>query len=229
MDFKKQDFMIEVLKRKCSIEDIFRYGRILEIDKNSYYGEQCTLYMNIEKFIEKVYNLGKEDELYDMLLKYMNPIEGVGDRTSDKFGKLFNAILGKLSEIDEDDLEFNEDEFINPIKFEKKMREKAKFNEDIIQVGLNLKADISVLRRKAYSLDYKNYNKMTQRLARYYINVICNKYPTYEYNSNKRYTVLYNNLVEMIPEELFNSDEDIEENIEGIIFDTISKCLIFNE
>ena len=109
------------------------------------------------------------------------------------------------------------------------MREKAKFNEDIIQVGLNLKADISVLRRKAYSLDYKNYNKMTQRLARYYINVICNKYPTYEYNSNKRYTVLYNNLVEMIPEELFNSDEDIEENIEGIIFDTISKCLIFNE
>ncbi|CEQ11119.1 Uncharacterised protein [[Clostridium] sordellii] len=229
MEFKRQSFIIEILRKKCSIEDIFEYGRMLEIDKNSYYVEQSTLYMNIEKFVDKVYNLGKEEELYYMLLKYVNTFESVGDRTSDKFGKLFNAILEKLSEIDEDDLELNENEFVDPIKFEKKMREKAKFNEDIITTGLSRKADISVLRRKAYSLDYKNYNKMTQRLARYYITVICNKYPPDEWNSNKRYRILYNSLIEMIPQQLFDADDDIEENTEGIIFDTIAKCLIFNE
>ncbi|WP_148551773.1 hypothetical protein [Paraclostridium bifermentans] len=229
MELITQSFIIEVLRRKCSIDDIFEYGRILGIDKNLYYAEQSPLYMNIERFVDKVYNLGKEKELYYMLLKYLNTSEDVGDRTSDRFGKLFNVILEKLSGIDEDDLEFNENEFIDPIEFERKMREKAKFNEDIITTGLSIKADISVLRRKAYSLDYKNYNKMTQRLARYYRNVICNKYPTDEYNSDKRYRVLYNRLVEMIPQELFESDDDIEENIEGIIFDTISKCLIFNE
>lgn len=109
------------------------------------------------------------------------------------------------------------------------MREKARLNEDIVKAGLRIKPDISVLRRKAYALDYKKYEKLIQKMAKYYMYTVCHRYPLGEYNSSYRFQCLYNDLSSMIPQELYEKDDSIDEKIEGIIFDTLSRCLIFNE
>ena len=66
-------------------------------------------------------------------------------------------------------------------------------------------------------------------LARYYKYNICVKYPVKDFDANIRFAHLYNSLILMVPDELYEKDVKIEEYVEGIIFDTISKCLIFNE
>lgn len=223
-----QEEIVKILRDKSKLEDIFSYGRMIGISKNDYYAPGMTLNMIIENFIEVVYQKEQQENLKEIINRQLSKRITISDRAADRFGKLFNIILDKLNTIDEKNYELAESKLIDPIEFEDKMRNKAKLSEDIVRLGIRIKPDISVLRRKANALDYNKYMKMIEKLSDYYINHICEQYPIGEFNADKRYRALNNALLSMVKEELYDEDDDIEDTVKGIIFDTIAHCLIFN-
>lgn len=225
-----KDEIVSELNQNFDKHDLFSIGRRLGIDCTDFYVDQSIHKDNVERFVTKIDQINKLEELYEIIKKNDRVTQvsiSTSDRTAIKFGKLFNSILEGLSDIEEKD--FKESDLFTPTDFEEKMRKKAKLGEDIINIGIKIKPDISVLRRKAYNLDYTKYNLMINKLSRFYRQNICKKYPIAEYNSSHRFNALYDELLNMVPEELFDIDDNIDEKVEGIIFDTISQCLIFNE
>ena len=61
------------------------------------------------------------------------------------------------------------------------------------------------------------------------MHTICVKYPVGIVPSSERFSRLYNEILNVIPDKLYDEIEDVEVNVEGLIYETISKCLIFNE
>lgn len=131
------------------------------------------------------------------------------DKAAEKFSMLLNSFLDKLSDIDEEN--FPESELFDPMEFEDKMRNKAKLSEDIIKQGILLKSDIIVLSRKAYAFDYGKYSKLIQKLSKFYLYKVCEKFPRNEFDANKRFAELRKALIHMIPDELYDRDDDTEE------------------
>lgn len=229
-ELKEQDDLIELIIQSYSEGDILSASRRIGIDPKEFYAEGLTIKKLANDFVLRVYQLGKVSQLNEYVAQTrvgINSRINISDKSAEKFSLLLNNFLEKLNDIDEAD--FEESELFDPIEFEDKMRNRAKLSEDIIKQGILLKPDIVVLRRKANALDYGKYSKLIQKLAKYYIFNICGKYPSNEYSANRRFIELRKELLEMIPEALYDKDDETEEYIDGIIFDTISKCLIFND
>lgn len=222
--------LVQHVANKCNREDILSLSRCIGVNPNDFDSDVVSIRQLSERFITRAFQLGREDDLIQQLTNRKEiglSKLSVSDKSAEIFGELLNLFLDGFNDIDEKD--FEESELFNPIEFEEKMRNKAHLSEDIVRAGINIKSDVTVLRRKAYALDYKKYNKLIQKLARYYMHTICVLYPVDQYDSSKRFSYLFNALLAMIPSELYERDVDIEDKVEGIIFDTISKCLIFNE
>ena len=227
---KEQNDLIQLISRSCDEQDILSVSRELGIDSSEFYARSLTMRRLAEDFVQRVYQLGKQEKLKECIRKKsINQFSkiSINNKSAEKFSTFLNDVLNKLSNIDEEN--FPESELFEPIEFEDKMRNRAKLSEDIIIQGINMKPDIIVLRRKAYAFDYKKYSTLIQKLAKYYLYTICREYPRDQYDANKRFVILRNTLIDMISEELYSRDDEIEEYIDGIIFDTISKCLIFND
>lgn len=229
-DLKAKEELIQLIFKSYNEQDILSMSRNLGIDSADFYVKEATLKKIANDFVERVYQLGKEKELKDYLSNNCRSMISqikTNDKAAEKFSMLLNSFLDKLSDIDEEN--FPESELFDPIEFEEKMRNKAKLSEDIIKQGVLLKSDIIVLRRKAYAFDYGKYSKLIQKLSKFYLYKVCESFPRNEYDANKRFGELRKALIHMIPDELYDRDDDTEEYVEGIIFDTISKCLIFND
>lgn len=230
LDLKAKEKLIQFVSRSYNEQDILSISRNIGIDPVDFYVKGVPLKTTANDFIERVYQLGKAKDLekyitnnrWDMLSQI-----NTNDKAAEKFSILLNSFLDKLSDIDEEN--FPESELFDPIEFEDKMRNKAKLSEDIIKQGVLLKSDIIVLRRKAYAYDYGKYSKLIQKLTKYYLYKVCEKFPRDEFDANKRFGELRKALIDMIPDDLYDRDDDTEEYVEDIIFDTISKCLIFND
>ncbi|MBU3072846.1 hypothetical protein [Clostridium estertheticum] len=226
----KQDKLIQMITCDCDRSDILSISRSIGIRPSDFDSPNLPMRQLAEDFVTRAFQKGKSEELLkEVNLRKIGLVSknSVGDKSVEIFMKLLNHFLNKFDDIEEK--EFDESELFDPIEFEEKMRVRANLSEDIVRAGVRIKSDITVLRRKAYALDYKKYKTLIQKLAKYYMYTICIKYPLNEFDSNTRFGHLYNELLAMIPDELYENDSNIEEKIEGIIFDTISKCLIFNE
>lgn len=229
-DLQQQEDLIQLMASNCKKEDILSFSRKIGIPQSDFYVDTIPMRELSERFVNRAVQLGKDDELSVLFKERERNIivkNTVSDKSAELFGKLLNHFMEKFDYIEGKD--FNESELFDPIEFETKMREKARLNEDIVRTGIRLKSDIVVLRRKAYALDFKKYEALTQKLARFYMHNVCVKYPIGQYDASTRFSYLYNTLCSMITEELYEKDSDIEEKVEGIIYDTISKCLIFNQ
>ncbi|MDI9215601.1 hypothetical protein [Clostridium tertium] len=229
-NLQKQEELIQLITSDCDRNDILSISRCVGIHPSEFYSEAIPVRQLAEGLVSRVFQKGKGDKLItEVHQRKLNLVSkgNVSDKSAEIFGKLLNHFLEGFNDIEEK--EFDESELFDPMEFEEKMRVRAKLNEDIVRNGIRIKSDITVLRRKAYALDYKKYELLIQKLARYYMHTICVKYPLVEYDSNARFSHLYNALLSMIPDTLYENDIEIEEKVEGIIFDTISKCLIFNE
>lgn len=227
MELERQSNLVQKVSRCFSKPDFLECARKLGIHSFEFYSEQTPNIDLAERFVERVYQLEKESQLEDYLIT-KNMKLNTSNRSAEAFGKLLNVMLEEFDKTDKSE-DFKESELINPIDFEKKMREKAHLSEDLIQAGINIKPDIVVLRKKAKALNYSSYEKLIQKLAKFYIHTICVKYPVETVPSSERFSRLYNEILNIIPDKLYNEIEDIEANVEGLIYETISKCLIFNE
>lgn len=181
---------------------------------------------SVHKFIEIVEQQEKTDKLVQVLREkraYKQiPKNHLNFRLTSLFSDLFHELIDKLPNSEEKD--FEESELFDPLEFEEKMINKAKFSQDRVNIGIISKTDISILRRKAYNIGYKDYEKLRTKIARFYINDICIKYPPNEYDADFRFSELFKVLYSMVKDKF----EDVDELVEGIIYDIISKCLIFN-
>ena len=227
---KEQEEIIELMKQSYSEEDILSVSRKIGVPQSEFWASGLTTGRLANDLVSRAYQLNKGQLLKKVISERPNMFEmkiNISDKSAVKFSRVLNKFLEKLSDIGEKD--FQESDLFEPIQFEEKMRNKAKLSEDIIMQGVMLKSDITVLRRKANAFDYSQYKNLIQKLATYYIYTICVKYPVNEYAANRRFAELRLALLEMISDELYYNDDDIETYVDGIIFDTISKCLIFNE
>lgn len=227
---REQEYLIQIILQSYNEQDVLSASRSLGVDPNSFYAEGINHGKLANDFVTRVYQLGKQNELSEYIASSGRGVLSqinVNDKSAEKFSLLLNNFLDKLSDIDGED--FPESALFDPIEFEDKMRNKAKLSEDIIKQGVLMKPDIIVLRRKANAFDYSKYSKLIQKLAKYYLYRVCERFPRDKYDANYRFVELRKALVKMIPDNLLDKEDDIEEYVEGIIFDTISKCLIFND
>lgn len=227
---REQDDLVQIISQSYDEQDILSASRNLGINYQDFYAEGVSHRKLADEFVRRVYQLGKQKELSEYIANNGRGVLSqinVNDKSAEKFSLLLNNFLDKLSDIDGED--FPESELFDPIEFEDKMRNRAKLSEDIIKQGVLMKPDIIVLRRKANAFDYSKYSKLIQKLAKYYLYRVCEQFPRDKYDANCRFVELRKALVKMIPDNLFDKEDDIEEYVEGIIFDTISKCLIFND
>lgn len=227
---REKEDLIQLISQSYNTQEILSTSRTLGIDPNDFYAEGVTHKKIADDFVTRVYQLEKESELSQYIMNNHRELLSqinTNDKAAEKFSLLLNSFLDKLSDIDEE--EFPESALFDPIEFEGKMRNKAKLSEDIIRQGVLLKPDIIVLRRKANAFDYSRYKKLIQKLAKYYLYRVCVEYPRDKFDANRRFVELRKSLMDMVPDDLYERDDDIEEYVEGIIFDTISKCLIFND
>lgn len=227
---KEQGDIIDLISKTCNEQDVLSISRELGIDPKDFYATGITIVTLANNFVVRVYQLGKETELIEYLgikkKTFFSNIK-ISNKSAERFSLLFNSFLDGLADIDEAD--FPESDLFSPIEFEDKMRNKAKLSEDIIKQGVIMKSDITVLRRKANALDYVKYKKLIQKLAKHYLYKICDEYPRDKYDANQRLIALRKSLLQMVPEDLYDRDDEVEEYVDCIIFDTISKCLIFND
>lgn len=229
-ELQEQEEVIQLLIESYNEVDILSASRRLGIDSSEFYARGVTIAALANDFVIRVYQKGKSKELNDYIASErigINSNLNISNKSAEKFSILLNYFLDNLSDIPEAD--FEESELFDPIEFEEKMRHRANLSEDVIRQGITLKPDIVVLRRKANAFDYEKYSKLIQKLAKFYMYVVCGKFPRDKYSANERFTELRKALLCFIPEDLYDRDDDIEEYIDGIIFDTISKCLIFND
>lgn len=227
MELERQSNLVQEVSRCFSKHDFLECARKLEIRSSEFYSEQTPNIDLAERFVERVCQLERENQLDDYLIN-KNIKLNTNNRSAEAFGKLLNVMIEEFDKTDKFE-DFKESELINPIDFEEKMREKAHLSEDLIQAGINIKPDIVVLRKKAKALNYSNYENLIQKLAKFYIHTICVKYPVETVPSSERFSRLYHEILNIIPDKLFYEIEDIETNVEGLIYETISKCLIFNK
>lgn len=230
LKLKEKEDLIQLVSQSYNIQDILSISRNLGIETIDFYAEGVPKRKLANDFIDRVYQLGKASNLIEYITNNRRDVLSqinTNDKAAEKFAILLNSFLDKLCDIDEED--FPESALFDPIEFEDKMRNKAKLSEDIIKQGILLKSDIIVLRRKAYAFDYEKYSKLIQKLAKFYLYKICEKFPRDQYDANKRFGELRKALIDMIPDDLYDKDDETEKYVEGIIFDTISKCLIFND
>jgi len=223
-DFERKDSMITRIRSSFSPNDLLDCSRQLSIEKNEFYNENLPMNALTEKFVERVYQQEKQNDLETYLHIKKHKLT-TSDKSAQSFGKLLNVILKEFDK-SEESIDFEESELFEPIEFEGKMRNKAKLSEDIIAAGIRIKPDIVVLRRKAKALNCNSYDKLIQKLARFYKYDICTEYPITTVSSAIRFNMLYKAIEDIIPDDLYDEIEDIEMNIEGLIYDTISKCLI---
>ncbi|WP_346911077.1 hypothetical protein [Faecalicatena orotica] len=227
---REQEEVIQLLIESYNEVDILSASRKLGIDPSGFYANGITIAKLANDFVIRVYQLGKNKELNDYIARERIGIDSkinISNKSAEKFSLLLNSFLDNLSDIDGED--FAESDLFDPIEFEDKMRNRAKLSEDVIRQGITLKPDIVVLRRKANALDYEKYSKLIQKLAKFYLYIICEKFPRDKCSANERFAELRKALLRFIPDNLYDKDDEIEEYIDGIIFDTISKCLIFND
>ncbi|AVQ47461.1 hypothetical protein C7M60_17480 [Clostridium botulinum] len=242
MQLIEKDYVIRTIPKYYNNMDIKSIGRKLDIPEGDFYADGLTMSILSDKLVERVFQLSKYEDLKSIInedsdLKRINffndlpkdyyssdPLDNVKAKS---FGKFYTTLLSQLDNLEEKD--FDESELIEPVKFEEKMRHKAKLNEDIINGGIALKNDIVSLRKRANALDYSSYDKLLQRIGRIYRNILCSQYPEDEVLSSIRYRKLYNVLYSCVPDEIKEDCEDIDMYVEGIIYDTIAHCLIFNK
>lgn len=242
MELLEKDYIIKNIPLYYNQLEIKSIGRRLGIPESDYYVESLPPANISDNLIERVAQLSKYQDLKAIInedkdLKrpnfFMNfakeyyKKDSLDNIKAENFGKFFTALLCKLDNLTEKD--FEESELITPIEFEDKMREKANLSEDIVRAGLVLKNDIVSLRKRANALDYKEYEKLLQRIGRIYRNTICNIYPEDTVSSSKRFRALYKLINDNVPDYIKNSCEDIDMYVEGLIYDTIAHCLIFNQ
>ncbi len=242
VDTFELDYIIRTIPNYYNRVDIKSIGRKLGINESDYYVESLPLLNVSENLVNRIRQLTKCEELKDIISA--DPVlkrpdffsnfacdyytkDSLNNIKAESFGKFFTALLGNLDNLEEKD--FEESELIPPIEFEDKMREKAKLNEDIVRSGLVIKNDIVSLRKRANALDYKQYEILLQRIGRIYRNTICNIYPEDTVVSSKRFRKLYILIQENIPSDIKENCEDLDIYIEGLIYDTIAHCLIFNQ
>lgn len=209
------------------MNDFLSCARQLGIDRSEFFSEQTENIVLAERLVERVFQLEKENLLVDFLIAKKMKLN-TSNRSAEAFGRLLNAMLEEFDKTDKSE-EFKECDLIKPIDFEEKMRNKAQLSEDLVEAGIKIKPDIVVLRKKAKALNYSSYEKLIQKLAKFYIHIICVKYPVKMVSSSERFSVLYNEILNIIPDRLYDEIEDVEANVEGLIYETISQCLIFNE
>lgn len=226
-ELERRSYLVNEVINHFGNHDFLECSRKLGIQKAEFYNELIPKVDLAERFIERVYELEKENELDNYLIT-KNTGLSTSNRSAESFGKLLNAILEEFDKTDKSE-DFKECDLFKPIEFEEKMRKKAQLSEDLIEAGIRIKPDIVVLRKKARALNYSNYEKLIQKLARFYKHSICVNYPVGTVSSSERFSRLYNAIENIIPERLYHEVEDIETNIEGLIYETISQCLIFNE
>lgn len=227
MELERKSILVQEISRCFSSHDFLDCARKLDIQSSEFFSEKTPNIDLAERLVERVFQLEKESQLENYLVT-KNMKLNTSNKSAEAFGKLLNVMLEELDKTDKSE-DFKESELINPIDFEEKMREKAHLSEDLIQAGINIKPDIVVLRKKAKALNYSSYEKLIQKLAKFYIHTICVKYPVETVPSSERFSRLYHEILNIIPDKLYNEIEDVEANIEGLIYETISKCLIFNE
>jgi hypothetical protein len=242
IELLEKEYIIRTIPQCYNQLDIKSIGRKLGIPESDYYVDYITLANLSDNLVQRIFQLSKYEELKviineDQELKrpnfFMNfpkdyyKKDSLDNIKAENFGKFFTALLDKLNDLEEKD--FEECELIPPIEFEDKMREKANLSEDIVRAGLLLKNDIVSLRKRANALDYKEYEKLLQRIGRIYRNTICDIYPEDAVPSSKRFRELYKLIEFNVPDYIKDSCEDLDMYVEGLIYDTIAHCLIFNQ
>lgn len=242
MELLEKDYIIKTIPLYYSQLEIKSIARKLGIPESDFYTSSLPTINISDNLVERVSQLSKYEDLksiingdcelqrpnfFDNFAKEYYKKDSLNNMKAEKFGKFFTALLVKLDELEERD--FEESELIPPIEFEDKMREKAHLNEDIVRSGLVLKNDIVSLRKRANALDYKQYEKLLQRIGRIYRNTICNVYPEDSVPSSKRFRELYRLIIDNVPEDIKENCEDLDMYVEGLIYDTIAHCLIFNK
>lgn len=242
IELLEKDYIIRNIPIHYNELEIKSIGRRLGIPESDFYSSSLPSINISDKLVERVVQLSKYGELKvlineDQQLKRTNFFnnftkdyykkDSIDNVKAESFGKFFTALLANLDNLEEKD--FEESELIPPIEFEDKMRKKANLNEDIVMAGLVLKNDIVSLRKRANALDYKKYEKLLQRIGRIYRNTICSIYPEDVVPSSKRFRALYKLINNNVPDDIKKNCEDVDMYVEGLIYDTIAHCLIFNQ
>lgn len=238
------DQLIHSLPDYYNTDDIKGMADILGIKHATFIGDGLTEQQVCSKFVDE---LRKRDMINELIYTIRNnqtygrpkfkfnlnssAIKPLNEKRAHKFGDLFTVLLKKLSEVEESKIssEMADIDSVDPVDFEDKMRKKAKLSPDIINQAIDIKPEISVLQRKAKILNYKDYYKLIRKVAWYYTTEICGQYPPEIVNSSDRYRKLYDDIMNMLPDDFEDEENDIETKVSGIIFDAVSKCLIFNE
>lgn len=244
MDIKSLeiDYVIRKMSESYNNMDIKSFARKLNIQEGDFYNEKLSMLELSDKFVERIIQLSKFDQLKKIIIEddnlkrpnffddlpkeyySSNPLDNIKAKN---FGKFYTILLSKLDELEEKD--FEESELIEPVQFEEKMRKKAKLSDDFVISGIEVKNHIVSLRKRAYALDYKSYNILLQRVGRIYRNSLCSVYPEDKVDSNTRFRELFNLLYRCVPDPIKEECENIDMYVEGIIYDTIAHCLIFNK
>lgn len=241
MDLYEKDYIIKTIPNKYNVYEMKSIGRRLDIPETDFFVQSLTPKELSERLVNRICQLSKinefkllvssDDELkrLDFFELYQPPYltRPLDNSRVVKFGNFFTVLLKELDNLEEKD--FEESELILPRDFEDKMRYGAKLNEDIIQAGFLLKNDIVSLRKRAKALDYNKYGKLLQKIGRIYRNIICNEYPEDSIESSVRFRKLYNFIYDNVPKDIQEDYDELDEYIEGLIFDTIAHCLIFNQ
>lgn len=242
IELLEKDYVIRNIPLCYDKLEIKSIGRKLGIPESDFYTVSLPTRNISENLVERVSQLSKYEDLksiinedcelkrssfFDNLSKDYYKKDSLDNIKAESFGKFFTALLANLDNLEEKD--FEESELITPIEFEDKMRKKAKLSEDIVRAGVVLKNDIVSLRKRANALDYTKYEKLLQRIGRIYRNTICSIYPEDTVSSNKRFRALYRLINDSVPDYIKESCEDLDMYVEGLIYDTIAHCLIFNQ
>lgn len=237
----EKDYIINTIPRHYNKIDIKSIGRKLGIPEVDFFNENITLLELSDNLVQRVEQLSKCNELKnlinnDLSLNRTNFFEDfskdyyrrdlIDNIKAKDFGEFYTALLKNLDNLEEK--YFEESELIEPIKFDEKMEKKAGLSPDIINAGLLLKNDIVSLRKKANALNYTEYERLLQRIGRIYRNKICAVYPDDVIDSSIRFRELYNLLDKTVPKTVKKKCENWDMYIEGLIYDTIAHCLIFN-
>jgi hypothetical protein len=222
--------------------------RSLDIETGDIFSVNQTPNQKIDALVTKVIQLGiheellvqverikSSDERVDNHLSYTHQlkISRLDTLTAKRFGILYQELLSSLdtkkrteqNEVEKDkDDEKEKKDFID---FVNKLKNKARFSESNQTLGIDSKNENAVLKRKAQKLGYENYGEINTKVRNYYNNRILVVFPPDHNRADFRLKMLVEELFESLPDHL--QDEKALDYLYGIIFDTMSQCLIFNE
>ncbi|REE84559.1 hypothetical protein A8990_11494 [Paenibacillus taihuensis] len=242
----KQDLIDELISLSLNTTQWNSLARNYYINPADIYSEKSTNPEKAEALVERICQLGAQENLITTAkgIIYQNTefVPALGEKLSKldykvalKFGNLYKELLQKIEEAESNPDTYNFDENNDEnedhrkiIKFQDKLENRAKFSESNRELAIEKRNENSVLRRKAQKLGFGKYEDLTKRIRHIYNNRILPICPPKNYSADYRLTIILNELFEYLPID-YQEDDEAEDYLYGMIFETMFQCFIFNE